>query len=89
MKIHNCDCGEHGCEFPDSHSAIIREFVCCGVFQAIGLTCVVTTEKFLRKCEFRDNVALIPIENLQNICVYMRFGHGVYFGIPVNEEEVE
>ena len=35
------------------------------------------------------NVRLMPVENIKKFSVYMKFGRDVYFGIPINEKEIE
>ena len=35
------------------------------------------------------SVRLIKLENLKKVCVYMKFVPDVYFGIPINEKEIE
>lgn len=90
LKILNCNCGQvRNCNCAVNHFAIVSEFQTRSTFVAEGDGVRYSSAKFMYKCDPRNILTAVPVQNIVQLCVYMNIDDQMYVAVPINDKELE
>lgn len=89
IKVQFCNCRRQVCGCNGLHYAVTQEVVTEELFTASTDNFMFNTLGYLHRASPTQRFLLVPIININCVCIVINFEDKMYFGLPLNNYELE